>query len=475
MIDLSNIEKYRENNRIEAKKALGGLPQSIWETYSSFANTLGGILLLGVEEQKDKSLHPIRLPDPERLVAEFWRIVNDPARVSVNILTDRNVQVQRQGESCIIAITVPRANRRDLPVYLDGNLRNSYRRNGEGDYRCSPEEIAAMLRDAEVSSQDRRVLEGLGTDALDGDSIGRYREQLGKTKPGHLWNELKDEDFLLQAGALGMGADAALHPTAAGLLMFGKEAEIVREYPHYSLRFDTETEEERLCSSSEDWSGNLYDFYLRVCGAFSGYALPDGSVASSDSAVYSALCEALANCLVNGDYHGKRGTVILLQENCVTMSNPGTFRVRLSEARVGGVSDPRHETLMSLFHLIGVGARTGSGLPGIFAVWRKRGWADPVITESFAPEGITLTLPFGKEETKIPQTSARPLNRGINALHRRAAIEYLTANVTASRAGLAEALGISHAAAGRILTGLEQEGIAVSDGAARNRVYRLKA
>ena len=157
------------------------------------------------------------------------------------------------------------------------------------------------------------------------------------------------------------------------------------------------------------------------------------------------------------------------------MSNPGTFRVRLSEAKVGGVSDPRHETLMSLFHLIGVGARTGSGLPGIFAVWRKRGWADPVITESFAPEGITLTLPFGKEETKIPQTSERPLNRGIAAFRRRAAIEYLTANVTASRAGLSEALGISHAAAGRILTGLEKEEIAVSDGAARNRVYRLKA
>ena len=135
MIDLTHLERYRENNRSEAKKALGGLPESIWETYSAFANTLGGVILLGVEEAHDKSLRAVDLPDPNKLMQLFWDAVNNPQKASVNILSSKDVRIEEVDGKRILVINVPRADRFYRPVYVDGNPFNTYRRNGEGD--CS--------------------------------------------------------------------------------------------------------------------------------------------------------------------------------------------------------------------------------------------------------------------------------------------------------------------------------------------------
>ena len=56
----------RETVHFEAKLARGGLPRSLWETYSAFANSDGGEILLGIEERPDKTLRLVGVEHPER-------------------------------------------------------------------------------------------------------------------------------------------------------------------------------------------------------------------------------------------------------------------------------------------------------------------------------------------------------------------------------------------------------------------------
>ena len=106
MIDLNNIMRYHENNRIEAKKAAGGFPHSLWETYSAFANTIGGLILLGVEESRTKELRVTGVPDARGYMDVAWQTVNDPAKVSANILAPEDVAVHTiDGKEVPVAYT----------------------------------------------------------------------------------------------------------------------------------------------------------------------------------------------------------------------------------------------------------------------------------------------------------------------------------------------------------------------------------
>ena len=422
MLDFFNIEKYKENNRLEAKAAAVGLPKSLWATYSAFANTNGGIILLGVTEDAQHQLHVEGVNDADALVIDFWNIINNQSKISINVLNDKDVIVREFDGKKIIIINVPRAQRYDKPIYLDGNLFSSYKRNGEGDYRCTKEVIQAMLRDASPKTQDMLVLGNMNLDVFDKDTIKRYRIRMQGIRPGHVWEALEDVDFLYRIGAVGRDADGKLHPTAAGLLMFGYEYEIVREYPHYFLdyreKLDDDTRwSDRFVSSSGDWSGNIYDFYFRVYNRIAQsvkvpFAL-DGISRIDDTELHKALREALANTLINADYYGNTGVVIERNITSITMTNAGTFRIDLDEAINGGISDPRNSGLIKMFSLINIGERAGSGLPMIFKAWSGTDFAMPDITEKENPDRVCLILPV-ESLGEVGLTSAQCPNKNAN-------------------------------------------------------------
>ena len=110
MIDITNLSKYEENNRIEVEKAKGGFPNSLWETYSAFANTDGGTILLGVDEKEDHTLVVTGVEDVHKMKADFWNVINNKQKISLNILTERMVSSKSIEGKDILCVEVPKAD-----------------------------------------------------------------------------------------------------------------------------------------------------------------------------------------------------------------------------------------------------------------------------------------------------------------------------------------------------------------------------
>lgn len=321
-MDSAVLKKFRENSRLEVKKAAGGVPQSLWETYSSFANTYGGTIVLGIEERSGEEFSIVGVPDAERYVRDIWNTLNNRSKVNKNILSNNNIRIESVDAKNLVVLDIPRENREDKPIFIDNDILNgTYRRNEEGDYRCSEAEVCLMLRDASTQPLDLVVVEKMSLDALCADTITKYRRRLEGVKPGLSWNSLSDEQFLYRLNAIGKSeGDEAFHPTVAGLLMFGYHYEIVKECPYYLLDYREETDQnsrwvDRIVSDAATWSGNIFDFYSAVVPKLEfGLKVPfklEGMVRIDDTPVHQAVRESLVNALVHANYYERQGVVII--------------------------------------------------------------------------------------------------------------------------------------------------------------------
>lgn len=228
-------------------------------------------------------------------------------------------------------------------------------------------------------------------------------------------------------------------------------------------------------SSSGDWGGNICEFYFRVYNRIAqDIKVPfklTGTDRIDDTPMHKALREALANPLIHADYYDRRGLVIQKWPDKISIANPGAFRINVQEALVGGVSDPRNESLIKMFNLINVGERAGSGLPSIRFVWQKQGWQEPEIVEAFNPDRTSLLLPLTPEKVAVKnggKSSAIAERRKADIL------QYLTDTPEAASKEIAEAVGLQVSRTKMYLAELIEQDAVIADGTGRARKYRLK-
>ena len=228
----------KEGYVVEFKSAKGGFPGTFWDTYSSFANTAGGIIVLGIRE-KDNKFVPDGLTDEQiyKYKKIFWDGAHNPHIVNMCLPKEQDVLEEQDGDAHYLVINIPRATYDQKPIYIKGDPfhGHTFRRNHEGDYACSDEEVRRMLADSIVTQYglDRRVIESASIEKdLDADTLRQYRNAFRARHEGHPWNELSDADFLSRIK--GIAEDPQTQKvgiTAAAILMFGKHESMYKASP----------------------------------------------------------------------------------------------------------------------------------------------------------------------------------------------------------------------------------------------------
>lgn len=420
MKSIREIIGLPENAEIEYKSAKGGLPESLWETFSAFANTNGGVIVLGVKEKDGKYIPSFATQ--EQLLSYkkiFWDTVRNRGKISATLVAENDVMIENWQDAPVLIIKVPRASYNMRPVYLTHNpFGHTYIRNHEGDYCCSDEEVKRMFADAQVTqhSFDSDILPNFSMNDIDEETLRAYRQRFLLRLESHPWNEVDDLTFLTKIGVYRIDRETGKEGfTRGGLLMFGKYASITDpvctpwyfpDYQEWLEDDDTQRWTDRIYPNGT-WEPNLYQFFHRVYTKLAQYQPVKFSLKGieriDDTSAHMAMREALVNTLVHCNYAIQGNILIKRTTDGIIMRNPGRMLISIDDFYAGSHSTCRNPYIQKMFMLLGYGERAGSGADIIVRGWLKYNKERPVIVESVAKEETTLTMPTQRFAIKHSQ------------------------------------------------------------------------
>ncbi len=406
--DIQTLLKVGERITFECKKAENTIPKSVWETYSSFANTIGGTIVLGIKEDVaaldvERRFEVTGIANASKLKKEFFDTVNSN-KVSLNILTDDDVKEVAFDDKTLLCISVPQADYRQRPVYINGNIMNgSFKRNYEGDYHCTEADVKAMIRDANDSGNDGVLMENYDMDDIDKPTLAAYRNRFSSHNPDHIWNEYDDKTFLLNMGGYTLERNTRREGlTLAGLLMFGKGLSIRERFDNIRMDYLDITNlapdsrwSDRLTYDGR-WENNLYNFFTRVLSKLvSDIKIPfnlSGTARIDDTPIHKLIREALTNMVIHADYMMTGVLKVEKHNNRLLFSNPGWLKIPISDIYKGGNSQARNPKIQTMLRMIGMGDNIGSGFPTMLDVCKRENWRKPILMEKTELRLVELTI-----------------------------------------------------------------------------------
>ncbi len=441
----------------------------IFEAVVAFANTEGGELYLGIEDDGEVTgVHKVH--ENTTTVSAF--IANNtvpPVSVRAEIIDD---------VLPVLKISVPKTYSGITATVSGKTLHRQLKANGEPEnVPMYPTAFATRLSDLRLLDYSAMPVLQSSIEDFDPLEVQRLRQLVAFYNGEKNLLDLSDED-LFKALGLVREQNNTLYPTITGILLIGKVEAIKRHVPTHAAVFQVlEGTEVR---NNDDYVLPLLQTIERLNNSLEArnpeqeiemglfrFAIPEFDK--------RAIREALVNAFSHRDY-SKMGRVrVTISDEGLTIANPGGFIEGVSISNLL-TAEPhgRNPQLADALKRIGLAERTGRGIDRIYEGSLIFGKPLPDYSASTSVT-VSLFIQRSKPDRQIVQLVANEQNRLGRSLSLNSLLVLNTLkDIPKSTIGqIAEAINISDTAVKGILDTLIEASIVDGFGNGKNRTYIL--
>ena len=460
----------RETLTVEFKSDRKKLSDAeIFEAVVAFANTEGGDLYLGIEDDGEVTgVH--KLHESVTTVSAF--IANNtmpPVSVRAEIIEDKYP---------VLKISVPKSYSGIVATVSGKTIHRRLKANGEPEnVALYPSMFATRLSDLRLLDYSAMPLLQSNIKDFDPLEVERLKRLITAYNGEKNLLDLSDED-LYKALGLVREQNNTLYPTITGILLVGKIEAIKRHVPTHAAVF--QVLEGTDVKNNDDFVLPLLQTIERLNNNLEArnpeeeiqMGLFRMSIPEFDK---RAIREALVNAFSHRDY-SKMGRVrVTVNDDGLTIANPGGFIEGVSINNLL-TAEPhgRNPQLADALKRIGLAERTGRGIDRIFEGSLLFGRPLPDYTASTSVT-VSLFIQRSKPDKQIAQLVSNEQNRlgrplSLNSLLVLNALKDLPKSTVSQ---IAEAINISEIAIKAILDNYIGAGIVEGFGNGKNKTYIL--
>ena len=433
-----------ESERIEYKSQL---TDEIYKEVIAFANTDGGIIYIGVDDQGNAT----GIDDVDGTYTRLTNGVRDAIRPDVTMFVRYVLQ-----DNQVIRIEIGESSYK--PYYLKGKglkPNGVYVRQGASSVQASPEQIRQMIKDSDgdVYEQMRALQQDLTFEEAAA-AFKRYKVEFAEDKYIALgMRNVYDDQYTNLALLL---SDQCQHTTK--IAVFG-DAE--------NITFKDAKEFGGSVFKQLDDSYAYLSLCNRTASTFEGLERIDKVDYPED-----AIREALLNALVHRDYSFSGSIIINVNDSCMEFISIGGLLPGLSAEDIrSGISQPRNRNLAEVFHRLRLIESYGTGIRKIYALY-KNCPAQPRIEVTHNTFKLILPNMNAVFEEKHEEKSAEQATNITPQM--KIVLDYLKEYGEMNDEDLQELLNIKKTRAYMLTRRMSEDGLIVISGRGATKKFKLK-